>query len=142
MATDARFWLRAFLGAAAVGAVIAVPTRLIPTGWFSRMTPARPLDYVFLAVASILTGVHLALRRRGSRPQRIALGSSVATVLAVGCPVCNKVVIALLGVSGALSWFAPVQPLLGAAAIALLVYAIRRERQAMAVPADCPVPAR
>ena len=142
MATDARFWVRAAVGAAAVAAVIAIPTRLIPTGWFSRMTPARPLDYVFLAATSILTGVLFALRSRGSQTQRVAVGSGLATVLAVGCPVCNKIVVAVLGVSGALSWFAPLQPVLGGAAVALLVYAIRRQLQTMAAPDECPVPAR
>jgi hypothetical protein len=40
---------------------------------------------------------------------------------AVGCPICNKLVVALIGVGGALSFFAPVQPYLAAAGLALLV---------------------
>jgi hypothetical protein len=35
----------------------------------------------------------------------------------LGCPVCNKVALLALGYSGAITWFAPVQPFLGAAAL-------------------------
>jgi hypothetical protein len=40
--------------------------------------------------------------------------------LAIGCPVCNKIALVLLGTSGALTIFAPIQPLIGAASLALL----------------------
>lgn len=63
----------------------------------------------------------------------------VGTYLAVGCPICNKLVVALLGTSGALTYFAPIQPLLGVGAVALLVFALRRRLLALA-EASCPVP--
>ncbi|MGH1502341.1 MAG: hypothetical protein ACRBI6_02185 [Acidimicrobiales bacterium] len=44
--------------------------------------------------------------------------------LAVGCPVCNKIVLLAVGSSGALRWFAPIQPYLALASIALLVWAL------------------
>ncbi len=44
----------------------------------------------------------------------------IAAFLAIGCPICNKVVVAALGVSGALNVFAPLQPLIGGASVALL----------------------
>ena len=44
--------------------------------------------------------------------------------LAVGCPVCNKLIVLALGSSGALSWFAPAQPWLAALSIVLLVAAL------------------
>jgi hypothetical protein len=40
------------------------------------------------------------------------------------CPICNKLVVLALGVSGALSYFAPIQPVLGLASVALLIYAL------------------
>ena len=40
---------------------------------------------------------------------------------AVGCPVCNKLALLALGSSGAITWFAPVQPYL--ATVALLMTA-------------------
>jgi hypothetical protein len=50
---------------------------------------------------------------------RTTLGG-IAAFFAIGCPICNKLVVAALGVSGALSIFAPLQPLIGAASVALL----------------------
>ncbi|MHB1874156.1 MAG: hypothetical protein ACYCPF_04790 [Streptosporangiaceae bacterium] len=45
---------------------------------------------------------------------------------AVGCPVCNKLVVLAAGVSGALSYWAPVQPFLALVSVAVLAYAARR----------------
>jgi hypothetical protein len=42
----------------------------------------------------------------------------------VGCPICNKIVVALLGVSGALGVWAPVQPILAVLSLALLATAV------------------
>lgn len=38
----------------------------------------------------------------------------------VGCPVCNKVVVLLLGLGGAMTIFNPLRPFLGLASIVLL----------------------
>ncbi len=38
----------------------------------------------------------------------------------VGCPVCNKVVVLLLGLGGAMTMFNPLRPFLGLASIVLL----------------------
>jgi len=53
------------------------------------------------------------------------LGSAL-TFFAVGCPVCNKIVLLALGSAGAITWFEPVQPLLQLAALGLLAWALRR----------------
>ncbi|MEO7118143.1 MAG: hypothetical protein ABIZ34_04140, partial [Candidatus Limnocylindrales bacterium] len=45
---------------------------------------------------------------------------SIGSFLAIGCPICNKVIVGLFGLSGALTIFAPIQPLIGAASVALL----------------------
>ncbi len=47
------------------------------------------------------------------------------SVFAVGCPVCNKLVVLALGMSGATAYFAPVQPLLGFLSVGLFGYALR-----------------
>lgn len=46
--------------------------------------------------------------------------ASFGTFLAIGCPLCNKLALLLLGTSGALSIWAPIQPVLGAASLLLL----------------------
>jgi hypothetical protein len=59
------------------------------------------------------------------RPARAGgLGGALA-FFAVGCPVCNKLVVVALGASGALRWFEPIQPFLAGASIALLAVALR-----------------
>ena len=108
-------------------ALIGIPTAVIPNQWFTRMTPVRTQDYVTLALAVALAtalGATYALPVRCSvRPGRLAAGGYLS-VLAVGCPICNKIVVLLLGVSGALTYFQPLQPLLALASLALLGYAL------------------
>lgn len=133
------YWLRAGAIAIAGAAVIAVPTRLIPNGLFARMTPTRPLDYVFLVVSSLLLGLTLAARPGVRGGERRAIVGGVGTYLAVGCPICNKLVVALLGTSGALTYFAPLQPILGAGAVALLAFALRSRLRSLTEP-SCRVP--
>ena len=59
-------------------------------------------------------------------PASEARGTTLGTLagfgafLAIGCPVCNKIALVLLGTSGALTIFAPIQPLIGAASLILL----------------------
>lgn len=58
---------------------------------------------------------------------------------AIGCPVCNKLVLLALGTSGAMAWFAPLQPLLAVVGMVLLAQA-RRSR--LRAANSCPAPAR
>ena len=46
------------------------------------------------------------------------------TYLAVGCPTCNHIVMLAVGTTGALAWFAPLQPVLAALGIVVLAAAI------------------
>ena len=72
-------------------------------------------------------------------PCTAGLVGGTVTLFAVGCPVCNKLVVALIGTAGALNVFAPIQPVLGTAAIALLVWSLRRRARLAA--GVCAVPA-
>lgn len=53
-----------------------------------------------------------------------ATAGGVLSFLAVGCPICNKLVVLAVGVSGALSYWAPVQPFCAAASAGVLVFAV------------------
>ena len=57
-----------------------------------------------------------------SRAEGTTLGTvaGLGTFLAIGCPVCNKIALVLLGTSGALTIFAPLQPVIGAVSLGLL----------------------
>ncbi|MGN6360260.1 MAG: hypothetical protein ACTHNK_07725, partial [Thermomicrobiales bacterium] len=74
--------------------LIGVPTALIPIPWFMRMLPSRPLDWVFLALTTLLAA---ALGATYALPVACPLGEGKLTAggilsfLAIGCPICNKV---------------------------------------------------
>jgi hypothetical protein len=44
----------------------------------------------------------------------------------VGCPVCNKIALIALGTTGAMQYFAPVQPYLALFGILFLLYALQK----------------
>lgn len=96
------------VAAAAASAVAqAIPTPVIPNPVFARMTPVRPLDYVFIAVTSILIGLitaTLGLPRASVSCTNRIVGGGILSALAVDCPVCNHVVVALIGIDGALTY--------------------------------------
>ena len=122
---------------------IGVPTDVLPNPWFTRMTPVRPLDLVLWPLTSIVLGALLATLVLGgglgrSRTLSTGAGGGLLSAFAIGCPVCNKLVVAVLGFSGALTYFEPAQPVLGVAALALGVYGLRRRLRDLGRP--CPVP--
>ncbi len=143
---SARRWLAAAAGATAFLVVVAVPTDLIEPG----LRPGDPATPLGLARPGRVLGAGRAARRQlrgrargrrrthrsgGGRPPR--LGRGLLTYFAVGCPVCNKLVLLALGSAGAVTWFEPVQPALQAVAVALLLWALRgRLRGELACPTD------
>lgn len=119
-----RLWRRA-VGAAALSAlVVGVPSDVIDTSLFTRMIPVRGWEYPVLALTALLTGAWFATRGGRAGAGSKVFGSSLLSARAVGCPVCNKVAVALLGNSGALAVWAPVQPVLGVASVAVLGIAV------------------
>jgi hypothetical protein len=156
-----RTWPRAVPIALIAYVLIAVPSDLIDTPWFGRPVQIRAIDYVIASVAAALIGLTLAIRPEpttvddaagadgdaaGTHAASAMEAEDTRTVwggfvsfLAVGCPVCNQAVVALIGTGGALSWWAPVQPVVGLVAIGLLVHTLRR-RLATYGLAACPLP--
>lgn len=127
------------LAAVVSALVVGVPTDVIDTPWFTRMTPVRLWEYPVLGLTALLTGAWFWLRitaRSGAGAG--VFGSSLLSAFAVGCPICNKIVVALLGVSGALGIWAPVQPVLGALSVAVLATAVwLRWRGGRCTPQGC-----
>ena len=123
-----RRWIVAALGASVAALIIGVPTGIVPTSFYTRMTPVLWWNYPVWALSALLVGFTAATyvrapagtsRRADQQARRTAFGT-VVSVFAVGCPICNKLVVAVLGVSGALSYWAPIQPVLGVLTVALL----------------------
>lgn len=140
--------LCAALFSAIAALVTGIPTDVLPNPWFTRMTPVRPLDLIIWPLSSLLIGLLLAtyvtprparsgwrallpFSREAPRPGGSSIAGGITTVFAIGCPICNKLVVLVLGLSGALTYFAPIQPLLGALAVLVPLWALRQRIRAL-----------
>lgn len=143
-------WRFAAAMATASALAIGLPTDVIPNPVFGRQgTPVEPWATPVLAITAVLSGLLFATYFHSGdtvetddtggldRPSRFGGLGGLLSFFAVGCPICNKVVVIALGTSGALTWFAPVQPYLGVVALGLLAWALRiRLRGEIACPVD------
>ena len=156
----------AVAAAAAALVLIGVATVLIPNSFFARDIPPVWWDYPVWVLTALLLGMLIATYMRSSEEvaagkrasgrgsaadaredgpeaafeRRTSILGGVGGVLgwfAVGCPVCNKIALLALGYTGALTYFAPLQPILAAASVILLLAAviIRLKGQY-----SCPIP--
>lgn len=131
-----RMWTpRQYLAAAgftvAFALLIGLPTVIIPNPVFGREIAVLAWNYpVWIAssaLAGMLAATYVRLARdspatgdpEGSKQSKFGIFGTVLAWFAVGCPVCNKLALLALGYSGALTWFAPLQPVLAVAAILL-----------------------
>lgn len=135
-------WSVAIVGAAAAAAAVAIPSAVVSNPFFVRMTPVPWWSYAVWVASAVLSGLLLAtfVRRapvEPAPPARAGIVAVIGSVLAVGCPVCNKVIVAAVGVSGALNVWAPLQPVVGIVSLGLLGWALRRR---LAAARSCPVP--
>lgn len=142
-----RRWLIAGAVAVVAALIMGVPTGVVATSFYTRMTPVTWWDYPVWAVSAVLVGLTAAtyVRARDAMPTagpnrttRTAAATLLST-FAVGCPICNKLVVALLGVSGALTYWEPIQPVVGLLSIALLATGLAVRLRAAAT---CPAPRR
>lgn len=137
-----RRWVVAIATAVLAALVIGVPTGVVSTSFYTRMTPVTWWDYPVWAISALLIGLIAAtyVRVDGSAPagpdrSRRTVAATLLSTFAVGCPICNKLVVAVIGVEGALSYWAPLQPVLGVLGIALLLTGLAvRLRGEMACP--------
>jgi hypothetical protein len=126
-----RHWGAAMAGGVATAVVTGLPTEMVANPWFVRMTPVLWWNRPVWLLTAVLTGLLLATyvgREQRARPESSTRRGGIGGVLgylAIGCPVCNKLVVVALGTSGAMTWFAPLQPILAVGALVLLVVALR-----------------
>ena len=127
---SARRWLTALVAGLAVAALVALPTAVIPNPIFGRAIEVTWWSYPVVILSGILGGMLIATYVREPGQEEIDRAAKVGTVggflafFAVGCPVCNKLVLLALGASGAMSWFAPVQPFLAVASVIVMAWAL------------------
>lgn len=135
-----RQWLTALGGSVAVALAVGLPTDVIPNPVFGRPVDVTWWSYPSLIITSILGGLLLATYVADAQPvtnERKGIAGGLLGFFAIGCPVCNKLVVIALGTSGALDWFAPTQPLLAVLSIAVLVIALR---QRLSSATSCALP--
>lgn len=124
-----RRWVVAAVAAGATVALIGLSTAMIANPVFGRAVPTTWWAWPALVVTAVLGGLLSATYVRGdgaAEPaSRAGIAGGLLSYFAVGCPVCNKLALLALGYSGALTWFAPVQPVLAVLGVSLLVWALQ-----------------
>ena len=125
-------WAVAIGSSILTGLFISLPTAIIKTPIFGREIEVTPWSVPVVIATSILSGMLFATyvnndnSMKEERSLKVGGAGALFSFLAIGCPVCNKLVLVALGYSGAIQYFAPVQPYLAAAGIFLLAYALRK----------------
>ncbi|MFZ2175168.1 MAG: hypothetical protein WAW17_14285 [Rhodococcus sp. (in: high G+C Gram-positive bacteria)] len=118
--------VRVVAAAALTLLLVGVPTDIVANPWFGREVPVRWWEYPVLAATVVLTAAWFGIQRAapGDRQTATPVAGVLLAVFAVGCPVCNKLVLATIGVSGALGWWAPLQPILAVLSLVMLAAAV------------------
>jgi hypothetical protein len=157
---DLRLLLHAAFWTVVSGLAFGLVTAIIPNPVFGRQIPPEAFAIGVWLVSAPLMGIVMATYTAplASSPVRpVPLGPAEADAaaaqgrsttlgglagfgafLAIGCPVCNKIALLLLGASGALSVYAPIQPLIGAVSLALLVVTAAWRLRLRATGYACP----
>lgn len=117
--------------------LIGIPSDIIANPLFGREVPVRWWEYPVLGATALLTGLWFGIGRPVESPaacevpaEQSAKGGRLMSVgvfaawFAVACPVCNKLVLLVLGTSGAMGLWAPAQPYLAAVSLLALAGAV------------------
>ncbi len=132
MAWPRKRWLVAVSTALATGLVISLPTAVLKNPIFGRQVAVTNWSTTVVFITAVFTGLLVATYVKidadlvEERSLKIGGAGAFFSFLAVGCPVCNKLALVALGYSGAIKYFAPVQPYLALIGIGLLMYALRK----------------
>lgn len=133
------------VGALGTAGLLGIPTDVIANPWFERKVPTRSFEVIVLVALSLLAGAIAATfaipSTRNTSTRRAGVASGIVGWFAVSCPLCNPVVVGLLGASGATGVFAHLQPALGVLAVAFAASALVLRVRAMR-RGTCPIDAR
>jgi hypothetical protein len=92
--------------------------------FFMRMTPTSGFEVALLLLQSALAGIYMGLPH-GRCGKRTAGFGAVIGFLGIACPVCNKVLVLLVGSSLLLEYFEPARLYVALAGVLFLAAAIR-----------------
>jgi hypothetical protein len=122
-----------------LAATYMVPAAYAPGAQPIPLAPAVSGSAAAATHAASPTASTSAAARDGSLLGTLA---GFGAFLAIGCPLCNKIVLVVLGASGAMSIWAPIQPIVGAVSVALLAATVAWRLRRRAAGDACPVPVR
>ncbi len=118
---------RASLTGAAVSlvsfAVLGTVAALWENPLFIRMTPAGGVEIALLAAQCVLFGLFFALRRPSCPTGAVGAGG-VMNFIGIACPICNKVLVLIVGADLLLVYFEPVRLYVAAAGVLVTAVAV------------------
>ncbi|MBI4295655.1 MAG: hypothetical protein HY667_00915 [Chloroflexi bacterium] len=128
-----RGWLVTAAGGIVTLGIIGITAVIIDNPFFARTMPVRTQDYIIWVATGLLAGLITGTYTLSVKAQAggKAVSGGFLSFLAVGCPICNKLVLLLVGTSGALNFFAPLQLYIGLASLVLLGWALHLRVQAI-----------
>lgn len=135
----AKQWGISVLGGVVTFLALGLPTDVIDNPVFGRSIDETPWAMPVLIVTSVLGGLLIGTYVRAQPFDRAAQSGTLGGALsffAIGCPVCNKVVLVALGTTGAVNFFEPIQPYLAVLGIIALAWAVYRR---LSGAQQCPV---
>ena len=133
---SARQWVIGIVGGFILSVLVSIPTDVIANPFFTRSMAVTWWSYPVVIATGILGAllvgsyvrnddVSSARGEQFERSSRVGLVGATLSFFAIGCPVCNKLVLLALGASGTMTWFAPFQPVLAIVSVVLMAIAVR-----------------
>jgi len=115
------------LSSASFFIILGSISAVIPNSLFTRMTPVGFIEWGSLILTSLLIGLYIGLfyyikKNNLGKCNLIATSGGILGFLTFGCSICNQLLILILGVSGVLTYFEPIRPILGIISIGFLIY--------------------
>lgn len=114
---------RAAAAASVMFLALGTVAALWPNPLFMRMMPTGGFEVALLLLQSVLAGVYVGLPRR-TCGMRTAGAGAIVGFLGIACPVCNKILVLLIGSALLLEYFEPARLYVALAGVALLAAAV------------------
>ena len=122
-AASARGLARGSAVAAAMFVALGTVAALWDNPFFMRMTPAGGFEVALLLLQSVLAGMYVGLPQSPCG-KRTAGAGAIIGFLGIACPVCNKVLVLLVGSALLLEYFEPLRLYVALGGGALLALAV------------------
>jgi hypothetical protein len=124
--------------------LLGIPTDVVDNRVFGRSIESTPWSMPVLIATAVLSGLlaatYVGVSVFDSTAKMGTIGGALS-FFAIGCPVCNKLVLIALGTTGAINYFGPIQPYLAFVGVVLLTWSFLRRLKnatACALPPQIP----